>query len=144
MADAVPSTSGAQGEDEDSSSDEDIDELEPLAFFAVYPSDSDQHQHFTSLSNLTSLRLLTDSSVRPSPSPPPPNTDDFIAPKSKSKSRPEQETNRLVDQDGLQEFYTGKTLWIYDSKSNTDGSVRLVSGQGDMYSTARFAPPTFH
>ena len=43
----------------------------------------------------------------------------------------------LVDYHGWQEVYTGKTLWVYDARSNADGCVRLVSGVGaGMYGTA--------
>ena len=45
--------------------------------------------------------------------------------------------NRLVDHDGWQEVYSGKTVWIYDAKSNQDQCVRLVSQKSAaMYGTA--------
>lgn len=75
------------------------------------------------ISNLTALRLLNDVGIRLSPSPP----------AGANRIKP---GNRLIDKGGLQEMYTGKTIWIYDGQSNTDESVRLVSQQGDVYGTA--------
>ncbi|KAJ6602164.1 hypothetical protein B0H10DRAFT_2081118 [Mycena sp. CBHHK59/15] len=75
------------------------------------------------ISNLTALRLLNDIDIRPSPSPPT---------GTKRVSPP----NRLVDKKGWQEIYTGLTIWIYDTKSNVDQCVRLVSQEGDIYGTA--------
>jgi hypothetical protein len=42
----------------------------------------------------------------------------------------------LIDLDGWQEIYHGKTIWIYDAKSNVDQCVRLVSHHSDFYGTA--------
>jgi len=42
----------------------------------------------------------------------------------------------LIDQGGWQEIYLGKQLWIYDSRSNSDDCVRVVSQVGDFYGTA--------
>lgn len=78
---------------------------------------------FQDISNLTALRLLNDVDLRPAPSPP----------IGTNRIKP---GNRLIDRNGLQEIYTGKTIWIYDGQSNTDGSARLVSQQGDIYGTA--------
>jgi len=78
---------------------------------------------FNGISNLTALRLLNDVGIRLAPSPP----------AGASRIRP---SNRLIDKGGLQEIYTGQTIWIYDGQSNTDESVRLVSQEGDVYGTA--------
>jgi len=78
---------------------------------------------FDGISNLTALRLFNDVAIRLAPPPPPGTT--RINPRS-----------RLIDWNKLQETYTGKTIWIYDQRSNIDGSVRLVSPRGDVYGTA--------
>ncbi|KAI0743468.1 hypothetical protein C8Q80DRAFT_1220462 [Daedaleopsis nitida] len=76
------------------------------------------------ISNLAALRLLNDVDVRRAPAPPQ-GTKRLCPP------------NRLVDHDGWQEAYRGKTLWVYDRRSNEDQCVRLVSQQGAaMYGTA--------
>lgn len=78
---------------------------------------------FDNISNLTALRLFNDVAIRPAPLPPAGTT--RINPSS-----------RLIDRNKLQEVYTGKTIWIYDRRSNTDESVRLVSPHGNAYGTA--------
>jgi len=96
-------------------------ESAPSRIIKVLPTSSDPL--FDSISNLTALRLFNDVDIRLAPSPPPGT--DRIKPR-----------NRLIDYGGLQEIYGGKTIWIYDTQSNTDESVRLVSQQGDVYGTA--------
>ena len=78
---------------------------------------------FDNISNLTALRLFNDVAIRLAPLPPPGTT--RIHPSS-----------RLIDRNKLQEVYTGKTIWIYDRRSNADESVRLVSPHGNAYGTA--------
>lgn len=78
---------------------------------------------FDGISNLTALRLLNDVDIRLAPLPP----------SGTSRITP---SNRLIDRNGLQEIYRGKTIWIYDRQSNADESVRLVNQEGDMYGTA--------
>lgn len=127
MTDAsVPQPSGT----EDAAFDSDSEEPEALAFFTVVPENPRDYPHFTNISNLTALRIFTDVSVRPAPSP-------LQGLKRTSPG------HRLVDLERMQEVYSGKTLWIYDAKSNTDQCARLVSGQGDMYGTARFVGPSY-
>jgi len=104
-------------EGEESSSD---DGECAASIFRVINSASPQ---LTSISNLSALRLLNDVDIRVAPTPP----------EGTKRINP---PNRLVDHDGWQEIYTGKTLWIYDAKSNDDQCVRLVNQQGDMYGTA--------
>ncbi|TFY72223.1 hypothetical protein EVG20_g800 [Dentipellis fragilis] len=104
--------------------DEDEEEEEPLGFFSVLdPEDLAEQARLTGISNLTALHMLNDASVRAAPP----------VPQGEKRVRP---GNRLVDLNGLQEVYSGKTLWIYDAKSNSDQSVRMVNQQGDMYGTA--------
>jgi hypothetical protein len=78
---------------------------------------------FSNISNLTALRLFNDVDIRPTPSRPA---------GTKSISTP----NPLIDLAGWQEIYSGKNLWIYDTLSNVDGSVRVVSQTSDFYGTA--------
>ena len=78
--------------------------------------------YFSDISNLTALRLLNDVDLRKLTIPP--NTKRFAPP------------NPIVDYDGWQEIYHGKTLWIYDATSNRDQCAKLVSKHSDFYSTA--------
>ncbi|KAK0241257.1 hypothetical protein EDD85DRAFT_818206 [Armillaria nabsnona] len=78
---------------------------------------------FQDISNLRALRLVNDVDIRPAPTMPA---------GTKRVSPP----NRLVDRSGWQEIYSGVNIWIYDSRSNTDQSLRLVSQEGDVYGTA--------
>lgn len=78
--------------------------------------------YFSDISNLAALRLLNDVDVRKITVPP--NTKRFNPP------------NPIVDCDGWQEIYHGKTLWIYDATSNRDQCARLVSKRSDFYGTA--------
>ncbi|KAH7909964.1 hypothetical protein BJ138DRAFT_1154025 [Hygrophoropsis aurantiaca] len=106
--------------DAEDSSDEESDDG-PI-FHIINPLEPEMQALFTNLSNLTALRLFTDIDIRRAPA----------LPAGIKRALP----NRLVDRDGWQEIYTGKNIWIYDSKSNTDQCVRLVSHTGDMYGTA--------
>ncbi|KII92154.1 hypothetical protein PLICRDRAFT_50584 [Plicaturopsis crispa FD-325 SS-3] len=117
-----PHEDDAMEEDADDESDED-DETTPI-FKVVNPSSPDERAILTGISNLTALRLLNDVDLRKAPSRPPGATR-------------VQPPNRLADHDGWQEIYTGKNVWIYDAKSNTDQCVRVVSQtSSDTYGTA--------
>ena len=106
--------------DESSEDEQDL----PQIFKVINPSSLVHRTQFSNISNLTALRVLNDVSIRPAPSPP----------ASENRIKP---PNRLVDHDGWQEIYTGKTLWIYDIRSNEDQSVRLVNQtSSDIYGTA--------
>ncbi|KAH0827945.1 hypothetical protein J3R83DRAFT_3582 [Lanmaoa asiatica] len=108
---------------QDDSDDEDED-APPAIFHIVNPSSPQEREVLADISNLTSLRLFNDVDVRPSPS----------LPRGTDRINP---PNRLVDYHGWQEFYRGKNVWIYDTKSNIDQCVRVVSQKsGDMYGTA--------
>ncbi|KAA1473942.1 hypothetical protein DENSPDRAFT_882404 [Dentipellis sp. KUC8613] len=120
---SVPAPASGDAEMAEAEDDEE-DEDEPLGFFSVLdPEDPTEQARLTGISNLTALRLLSDASVRAAPP----------VPQGEKRVRP---GNRIVDLSGLQEVYSGKTLWIYDTKSNSDQSVRMVNQQGDMYGTA--------
>jgi hypothetical protein len=112
------------GVEQDGSDDEDEDEDTPPAIFHIInPSSPQERELLANVSNLTVLRLFNDVDVRLSPTPP-------------HGAKRIDPPNRLVDYQGLQEFYQGKNVWIYDTKSNTDQCVRVVSQSGDMYGTA--------
>ncbi|KAI0358397.1 hypothetical protein OH77DRAFT_1420781 [Trametes cingulata] len=123
---AASSSTDAEGDtamvDDDADDTADGDDTSPI-FFVINASPAEGGK-FAGISNLTALRLLNDVDVRRAPTPPP----------GTKRIRP---PNRLVDHDGWQEVYTGKTVWIYDAKSNQDQCVRLVSQKGaSMYGTA--------
>lgn len=115
-------TDGAAPE-EDDDDDEDSDGNAPI--FHVIDAPPYNRPQFAQISNLTALRMLNDVDIRLAP----------IPPAGTARIKP---PNRLVDHDGWQEVYTGKTVWIYDTKSNTDQCVRLVSQQSAMYGTATY------
>ncbi|TBU56415.1 hypothetical protein BD310DRAFT_1040553 [Dichomitus squalens] len=127
---AASSSTDAEGDsamDDEDADGEEGDGGEGAAspfFFVVNATSPDERARLTGISNLTALRLLNDVDVRRAPAPP----------AGTKRIRP---PNRLVDHDGWQEVYSGKTVWVYDDKSNQDQCVRLVSQKGAaMYGTA--------
>jgi len=78
---------------------------------------------FTNISNLRALRLFNDVDIRPTPERP-------------VETKPISPPCPLTDLLGWQEIYSGKNLWIYDTLSNVDESVRVVSQTSDFYGTA--------
>ncbi|KAI0328624.1 hypothetical protein GY45DRAFT_1347039 [Cubamyces sp. BRFM 1775] len=122
---AASSSTDAEGdtamEDEDADAD-DGDDAAPI-FFVINAPPAERAK-FAGISNLAALRLLNDVDVQRAPAPP----------AGTKRVRP---PNRLVDHDGWQEVYSGKTVWIYDAKSNQDQCARLVSQKSAaMYGTA--------
>jgi hypothetical protein len=118
MADDGPSSSTSTIEDT-----EDDDSSDPsLQIITVIDAPLEMRGFFTDISNLTALRRLDDVDIRKIQIPP--NT---------KRINP---GNRLIELDGWQEIYQGKTVWIYDAKSNVDQCVRLVSPHSDFYGTA--------
>ncbi|KAF5370783.1 hypothetical protein D9758_002131 [Tetrapyrgos nigripes] len=114
----------AEGDgDDDESDDSDSDGTEGNLIKVINPTVSEEHTIFRNISNLRALRLFNDVDIRPAP--PVPSGSKRVSPQ-----------NRLVDQAGWQEIYSGVTVWIYDKQSNVDGSVRLVGSEGDIYGTA--------
>ncbi|KAJ8469456.1 hypothetical protein ONZ51_g8981 [Trametes cubensis] len=105
---AASSSTDAEGdtamEDEDADAD-DGDDAAPI-FFVINAPPAERAK-FAGISNLAALRLLNDVDMRRAPAPP----------AGTKRVRP---PNRLVDHDGWQEVYSGKTVWIYDAKSNQD------------------------
>lgn len=118
-----PSTSTTPAAADDGESDSDDSTTTPDIIAILDPSDPTERARFNGISNLTALRLFNDVDIRPAPAP-------LAGVKRVSPPNP------LVDQGGWQEIYTGKTLWIYDARSNVDECARLVSQEGDFYGTA--------
>ena len=104
-------------EDSDDSSDRGSGQI-----IAILDPRPEIRPYFSEISNLAALRLLNDVDLRKLVIPP--NVKRFNPP------------NPIVDYDGWQETYHGKTLWIYDVTSNRDQCARLVSKRSDFYGTA--------
>jgi len=102
-------------------SDDSSDEMSIIKI--IDPTTPEERGILHDISNLTALRLLNDVDIRPSPDRPP-------------GTKPISPPNPLVDQGGWQEIYFGKNIWIYDSRSNLDECVRVISQAGDIYGTA--------
>jgi hypothetical protein len=107
-------------DDESDSSDESPDFIKILN-----PVEQSERIMFTNISNLRALRLFNDVDIRPSPQRP-------------VGIPPISSPTTLIDIMGWQEIYSGKNLWIYDTLSNVDGSVRVVSQTSDFYGTATY------
>ncbi|KAG2043555.1 hypothetical protein BDR03DRAFT_1005585 [Suillus americanus] len=121
---ASPNGTAATTTAEDDSDESDDENSLSAIFHVVNPSLPQERALLTNISNLAALRLFNDVDVRQAPIPPP----------DTKRIRP---PNRLVDSGGWQEVYVGKNLWIYDTKSNSDQCVRVVSQtSSDMYGTA--------
>jgi hypothetical protein len=120
---AQPESESNPGDDDIEGAGESDSESEaspPSHIIKIVERSSNQ---FHGISNLSALRLLNDVVIRRTPSPP-------------TDTKRISPSNRLIDRNGLQEIYTGKTIWIYDAQSNIDESTRLVSQQGSEYGTA--------
>ncbi|PCH43631.1 hypothetical protein WOLCODRAFT_75800, partial [Wolfiporia cocos MD-104 SS10] len=127
-AEESPDAGAARPGGDDDAMDDDDDEGEEEekaspAIFAIVDAPPADRARYTGISNLAALRLFNEVDVRRAPTPP----------QGTRRVRPQ---NRLVDYDGFQEIYGGKTLWIYDAKSNADQCARLVSRHGGPYGTA--------
>jgi hypothetical protein len=114
-----PTSDGADDEESDSSN-------EPPDFLKILnPVEQSDRIRFTNISNLRALRLFNDVDIRPTPERPP-------------GTKPVSPPCPLIDVLGWQEIYSGKNIWIYDTLSNLDGSVRVVSQTSDFYGTATY------
>lgn len=113
------------GSDSDSE-DESIDEI-PYPIIKVIDPDSPQDRaKLTGMSNLAALRMFNNVDIRKAPQPP--HGTNRIAPR-----------NRLVDRRGWQEIYSGLNIWIYDSRSNQDQTLKQVAQAGSsVYGTATY------
>lgn len=127
-ADPQPSANAAapSGATDVDESDSDSDSGTPGSIFTLLsPPSPDSRAALSGISNLAALRLLTDVDIARAPARP---RDAAPAP-----------VNRLIGRNGFQEIYEGKQLWIYDARSNTDQSARVVSPRGETYGTATYA-----
>ena len=115
-----PASNVDMGDDEDDSGGS--SERDPGPIISILDPSPETRPYFSGISNLTALRLLNDVDIRKLAIPP--NVKRFNPP------------NPIVDWDGWQEVYHGKTLWVYDSTSNQDQCARLVSKRSDFYGTA--------
>jgi hypothetical protein len=109
--------------EDDGDESSDSEDGRPPIFAVIDPTEDDARRALAGVSNLGALRLLCDVDIRRSPPRP-------------SDVKPVNPPNPLIDHGGFQEVYEGKGVWIYDARSNTDQSVRVVSLQGDVYGTA--------
>ncbi|KAF9528540.1 hypothetical protein CPB83DRAFT_854337 [Crepidotus variabilis] len=112
----------SQTTDDNSKSGSDCESAPDIVKF-LYPQDPETRQQLTNLSNLKALRLYNDVGIRTAPTRP-------------EGTKPISPSNPLIDQNGWQEIYSGKNIWIYDSRSNTDECVRVVAQKSDFYGTA--------
>ncbi|VDB95336.1 unnamed protein product [Peniophora sp. CBMAI 1063] len=136
---AEPGTDEGDGSDSSSEEDEDMAvegstepsasgaasaSPAPLTFFSVLDFTSDaERARVVDMPNLALLRLIADADVRPAPAVP-------------SGTKRVKPGHRLIDLNGFQEIYRGRSLWVYDAQSNVDGAVRMVNLEGDVYGTA--------
>jgi hypothetical protein len=118
---SAASTSDVKMDDDEDDSDSSSDR-DPGPIISILDPGPEIRPYFSGISNLAALRLLSDVDLRKITVPP--NVKRFNPP------------NPIVDYDGWQEIYHGKTLWIYDATSNRDQSARLVSKRSDFYGTA--------
>jgi hypothetical protein len=114
-----PTSDEAEDDESDSSN-------EPPDFLKILnPVEQLDRIRFTNMSNLRALRLFNDVDIRPTPERP-------------AGTKPISPPCPLIDVLGWQEIYSGKNIWIYDTLSNVDGSVRVVSQTSDFYGTATY------
>ncbi|EIW63341.1 uncharacterized protein TRAVEDRAFT_26653 [Trametes versicolor FP-101664 SS1] len=123
MVDEVEDADADADADANDADDDDDDGGAPI-FAVINAATPAEQARFSGLSNIAALRLFNDVDVRRAPAPP-------------QGTRRIKPPNRLVDHDGWQEIYSGKTVWVYDARSNQDQCVRLVSqASAAMYGTA--------
>jgi hypothetical protein len=120
FADQAPNPPSGDGNDvamatteSDSDSDPDSTSTDDEFSLMLFAPLSDA-AHFNNISNLRALRLLFDVSLR--------------------ATQQSTAQHRLSGLRGLQETYDarGRTLWVFDARSRSDGCVRLVSEAGDV------------
>ena len=115
----IPKPNSDEADDGESDSSNELPDFLKI----LNPVEQSDKIKFTNISNLRALRLFNDVDIRPTPERP-------VGRKPISPPCP------LIDLLGWQEIYSGKNLWIYDTLSNVDGSVRVVSQTSDFYGTA--------
>ena len=113
----------ADGNDEADDNESDSSNEPPDFLKILNPVEQSDRIRFTNMSNLRALRLFNDVDIRPTPERP-------------AGTKPISPPCPLIDVLGWQEIYSGKNIWIYDTLSNVDGSVRVVSQTSNFYGTA--------
>lgn len=76
--------------------------------------------------NLTLLRLFNDIDIAPC----------LPVPQGRKRVKGSlglSPSVRLVDSHGFHEVYSGRMIWVYDTKSNTDGCARLITQRPTYY-----------
>lgn len=93
------------------------------SLFAVLcpPASSPLRPRLVGASNLAILRLVNDVDVIRAPRAPAGTRNTTLA----------SSENRLTNLHGFVEAYTEPLIWVYDSRSNTDGAARAVSRCSD-------------
>ena len=123
-----------ESSEEDSDSEASDDEGDaPESLFALFspPLGSPLRTRLTNISNLNALRLLNDADARRIPYPQVPQ-------RSNTQSQP---VHRLTSLHGFVESYIGPFIWVYDSRSNVDKAVRVVSHCVEGIGSATFVKP---
>jgi hypothetical protein len=118
-------TGSATTSDSADDGDSDSSNESPDFLKILNPVEQSDRIKFTNISNLRALRLFNDVDIRPTPQRP-------------VGTNPISPPSPLIDIAGWQEIYSGKNLWIYDTLSNVDSGVRVVSQTGDFYGTATY------
>lgn len=114
-------TDGVDDAREESDSDSNL--ALPDIVKIVNPQETELKQKLSNISNIAALRLFNDVDIR-------------MAPDRPEGTKRVSPSNPLIDQQGYQEIYAGKNIWIYDAHSNIDGCARAVAQTSDFYGTA--------
>lgn len=139
--DANPGEQGEESEEEEEEEEgQDAAEAGPQptglpdleSFIVIDPSapSSPHHQlrqDLTNAANIIILRLFNDVDILPCPPLP-----------QGQKKGAKGPGSRIIDSYGLHEVYDGRLIWVYDSTSNTDKCVRLISHRPTSYGTATY------
>lgn len=120
--DSAPASTSSVDPNDDGDDSESSSGQDPGPIIFILDPGPEIRPYFSEISNLAALRLLNDVDLRK-----------LILPSTVKRFDP---PNSIVDCDGWQEIYHGKTLWIYDNTSNQDQCARLVSKRSDFYGTA--------
>lgn len=129
LDDDLEASSGSAGsskqvDTDDADSDESSgSELDSSFVFLDPPAGSSFRQKLLGMSNLAALRLLNDVDVARKPMP-------------SQGTQSYSLQHRLIGLDGFVERYRGPLVWVYDSRSNTDGAARVISQQSESVESA--------
>ena len=113
----------AEVQDDAESSESSDNGLDSSFTFLDPPVESSFRQRLSGMSNLAALRLLNDVDVARKPMP-------------SSGTQAYSLQHRLMGLDGFVERYRGPLVWVYDSRSNTDGAARVISQRPESVEAA--------